>query len=112
MCLFCKIVNKQIPSKVLFEEDALIAFHDVNPQAPTHILVIPKQHIQSLNEATPADEALLGKLLLATRRAAEVAGLRDDGYRVVINSGKDAGQSVFHVHLHVLGGRRMDWPPG
>lgn len=112
MCLFCKIASKQIPSKLVFEEDELIAFHDITPVAPTHILVIPKQHIESLNDATPGHEALLGKLLLAAQRAAAAAGLVEGGFRVVINTGKNAGQSVFHVHLHVLGGRAMAWPPG
>lgn len=112
MCLFCKIASKQIPSKVLFEDDELFAFHDINPGAPTHILVIPKAHIASMNEVTPAHEALLGKLLLAGRRAAESAGLDKSGFRLVLNTGADAGQSVFHIHLHVLGGRAMAWPPG
>jgi histidine triad (HIT) family protein len=111
-CIFCKIASKQIPSQMAFEEDELVAFHDITPVAPTHILVIPKQHIESLNNATPSEQALLGKLLLAARRAAVEAGLVEGGFRVVINSGKNAGQSVFHVHLHVLGGRAMGWPPG
>lgn len=112
MCLFCKIASKQIPSKIVFEDDDLLAFHDVNPVAPTHILVIPKQHIAGLDEAAPEHQALLGKLLLATRRAATEAGLLDGGFRVVINTGAHGGQSVLHVHLHVLGGRAMAWPPG
>ena len=112
MCLFCKIASKQIPSKLVFEDDDLLAFHDINPVAPTHILVIPKQHITSLGEATAEHQALLGKLLLAARRAAEEAGLLESGFRVVLNTGANAGQSVFHVHLHVLGGRGMAWPPG
>ena len=112
MCLFCKIASKQIPSKIAFEDDDLLAFHDINPVAPTHILVIPKQHITSLAEATTEHQALLGKLLLAARRAAEDAGLLPNGFRVVLNTGPSAGQSVFHVHLHVLGGRGMAWPPG
>src|SRR6476646_10107227 len=107
MCLFCKIASKQIPAKVVFEDDELLAFHDINPGAPTHILVIPKEHIASMNEATPAHEALLGKLLLAGRRAAEGAGIDKCGFRLVMNTGADAGQSVFHIHLHVLGGRAM-----
>jgi histidine triad (HIT) family protein len=112
MCLFCKIASKQIPAKIAFEDDDLVAFHDINAQAPTHILVIPKQHITSLSEAASEHQALLGKLLLATRRAAAEAGILESGFRVVINSGAQAGQSVFHVHLHVLGGRAMGWPPG
>lgn len=112
MCIFCKIANKEIPSKLVFEDDDLVAFHDVNPQAPTHVLVIPKQHLESLNDAKPEHQALLGKLLLATRRAAAETGIDASGYRVVVNTGLQAGQSVFHVHLHVLGGRPMGWPPG
>lgn len=112
MCLFCKIASKQIPARILFEDEDLVAFHDVNPGAPTHVLVIPKQHLAGLDEATPEHQALLGKLLLATRRAAAEAGILESGFRVVINSGAHAGQSVFHVHLHVLGGRSLAWPPG
>jgi histidine triad (HIT) family protein len=112
MCLFCKIVAKQIPARVLFEDDDLLAFHDINPAAPTHVLVIPKAHIVSLHEGKADHEALFGKLLLAARRAAEMTGVETSGYRVVANTGPDAGQSVFHLHLHVLGGRAMAWPPG
>ncbi len=112
MCLFCKIAAKQIPSKTLFEDDDLLAFHDINPGAPTHVLVIPKQHLTSLQDGQPEHAMLLGKLLLAARRAAEVTGVSQSGYRVVVNTGPDAGQSVFHVHVHVLGGRAMAWPPG
>jgi histidine triad (HIT) family protein len=112
MCLFCKIASKQIPANIVFEDDDLLAFHDINKVAPTHILVIPKQHITSMNDATPEHQALLGKLMLAGKRAAEIAGIDKSGYRLVINTGADAGQSVHHVHLHVLGGRAMAWPPG
>src|SRR5689334_16924171 len=112
MCLFCKIAAKQIPAKVVFEDDDLVAFHDINPGAPTHVLVIPKEHIVSLAEAKPEHAALLGKLLLATRRAAAETGITESGFRVVANSGPHAGQSVFHLHFHVLGGRALAWPPG
>jgi histidine triad (HIT) family protein len=112
MCLFCKMVTREVPARILFEDDDLLAFSDINPVAPTHALVIPKRHIQSLNEATPQDAALLGKLVLGAKRAAEEAGLPATGWRLVINNGKEAGQSVFHVHAHVLGGRHMAWPPG
>lgn len=112
MCLFCKIADKQIPSKVLFEDDDVLAFHDIHPAAPTHVLVIPKSHVASLHDATPEHGALLGKLLLAARRAAETSGLAASGYRVVTNIGADAGQSVPHLHLHVIGGRALAWPPG
>ena len=112
MCLFCKIASKQIPSKMVFEDDDLFAFHDINPGAPTHILVIPKEHISSMNDVTPDHQALMGKLLLAGPRVAAIAGIDKSGFRLVINTGADAGQSVHHVHLHVLGGRAMAWPPG
>jgi histidine triad (HIT) family protein len=112
MCLFCKIVAKEIPAKILFEDDDLLAFSDINPMAPTHALVVPKRHIDSLNEATPDDAALLGKLLLGAQRVARDAKLPAAGWRAVINNGAHAGQSVFHVHVHVLGGREMAWPPG
>ncbi|MEO5730580.1 MAG: histidine triad nucleotide-binding protein [Byssovorax sp.] len=112
MCLFCKIAGKQIPSKMVFEDDDLFAFHDINPGAPTHVLVIPKLHLASMNDATPEHQALFGKLMLAGHRAAEIAGIDKSGFRLVINTGADAGQSVHHVHLHVIGGRAMAWPPG
>jgi len=111
MCLFCKIAAKQISSRILFEDPLLLAFHDINPVAPTHVLVIPKQHLTSLSEAQPEHADLLGKLLLAAH-AASLTGIAQTGYRVVANTGPDAGQSVFHIHIHVLGGRQMAWPPG
>src|SRR5437667_143563 len=112
MCLFCKVANKEIAAKVLFEDQELVAFSDIRPVAPTHALVIPKRHIPSLDEASPADAALLGHLLLAAQRDACEVGIDASGWRAVINNGADAGQSVFHVHVHVLGGRPMAWPPG
>lgn len=112
MCLFCKIAKKEIPAKIVLEDDDVVAFHDINPGAPTHVLVIPRRHISSLTDAAPEDEALLGKLLLAAKRVADMEGRTGDGYRTVINSGPNAGQSVFHIHVHVLGGRPMAWPPG
>lgn len=112
MCLFCKIANKEIPAKVAFEDDDVFAFHDINPQAPVHVLVIPKRHITGIADATPEDAAILGKLMLAARRVAEANGIAQSGYRLAVNSGPNAGQSVFHLHLHVLGGRMLGWPPG
>jgi histidine triad (HIT) family protein len=112
MCLFCKIVNKEVPAKVLFEDADLLAFHDIKAGAPTHVLVIPKRHIASLGDATAADTELLGKLLASAPRVAAETGIADTGYRVVVNNGANAGQSVFHIHMHVLGGRAMAWPPG
>ena len=110
-CLFCKIVAGTIPATRLYEDERVLAFRDLTPQAPTHVLVIPKPHIASLAAATDRDAALLGHLLSA---AAEVARLEnlEKGYRVVINTGSDGGQTVAHLHLHVLGGRSMHWPPG
>jgi histidine triad (HIT) family protein len=110
-CLFCKIVAGEIPSKKVFEDDHVIAFEDINPQAPVHLLVVPRRHVASLNEASDADRELLGHILLACGR---LAGERDvsSGYRVVNNCGAQAGQSVFHIHFHLLGGRSMAWPPG
>ncbi len=110
-CLFCKIVAGSIPSKKVRDDDTLLAFHDIDPKAPTHILVIPKKHIASLAEANAGDAALLGRLLLATADIAREQGL-SKGYRVVISTGPEAGQTVDHLHLHILGGRQMHWPPG
>ena len=112
MCLFCKIVKKEVPAKVLFEDDDVLAFHDITPGAPTHVLVIPKRHIASLDDVGPDDATLLGKLVVAGKRVAAETGVADKGYRVVFNTGANAGQSVFHIHMHVLGGRALSWPPG
>ena len=112
MCLFCKIVNKEVPAKILFEDDDVLAFHDINPGAPTHLLVIPKRHVASLNEVGAGEVELLGKVVAAGRRVAEETGIAEKGYRVVINTGPNAGQTVFHVHMHVIGGRALSWPPG
>lgn len=112
MCLFCKIANHEIPAKILFENDELCAFHDIHPGAPTHVLVIPKRHVTSLTDMKPEDKELLGALLLAAIDVAERTGIKESGFRTVVNTGPNAGQSVFHVHVHVLGGRAMAWPPG
>lgn len=111
-CLFCKIVNKEIPAKVVLENEHAIAFHDVNPVAPTHLLVIPKKHIVSMHDVAPADTALLGEVFMLARNAAESLALHEKGYRIAVNNGENAGQSVFHLHVHVLGGRQLAWPPG
>jgi histidine triad (HIT) family protein len=110
-CLFCKITSGAIPVTKLYEDELVLAFPDVNPQAPTHILLIPKQHFQSLAHTTADNSPLLGHLLSAANKVAEQAGLTN-GYRTVINTGDDGGQTVGHLHLHVLGGRHMGWPPG
>ncbi len=111
-CLFCRIVAGEIPADIIYEDDACLAFRDINPQAPVHVLIIPRQHIASLNEAEQSNEIALGGLLLAAAHVAEKEKLSEAGYRTVINTGADGGQSVFHLHVHVLGGRRLAWPPG
>ena len=111
-CLFCKIVVGEIPATAIYEDDLCIAFDDINPQSPVHVLVIPKKHIVSFSDASSGDAELLGHLCLVCARVAAEKGIGEDGYRVVVNKGEEAGQSVFHLHLHVLGGRRMSWPPG
>lgn len=110
-CIFCKIVAGGIPAKKVFEDDEVLAFHDIDPKAPKHILVIPKKHIASLAHAQPEDAALMGRLLLAVAEIAREQGL-DKGYRLVISTGAEGGQTVDHLHLHLLGGRQMHWPPG
>ncbi|PZO45677.1 MAG: histidine triad nucleotide-binding protein [Shackletoniella antarctica] len=110
--IFGKIIRKEIPVNIVYEDDLCLAFTDVNPQAPTHILVIPKQPIPKLSDATLGDKELLGHLLLTVKQVADQAGLTENGYRVVINTGTDGGQTVLHLHLHLLGGRSLDWPPG
>ena len=110
-CLFCRIVSGEIPADRLLEDDELIAFRDINPQAPTHVLVVPRRHIPDAHALTDDDGPILVALFSAVRRIADEAGL-GNGYRVVTNVGPDAGQSVFHLHLHLLGGRSMSWPPG
>jgi histidine triad (HIT) family protein len=111
-CLFCRIAAGEIPAKVLYSDAEVIAFQDINPQAPLHALVIPRKHIATLNDMQPDDTALVGKLLLVAKQIAKEAGYTEDGYRVVMNCGLDAGQTVFHIHLHVLAGRALSWPPG
>jgi histidine triad (HIT) family protein len=109
--IFSKIIRREIPAEIVYEDDLAIAFKDVNPQAPVHILVIPKEPIAQLADAESKDHALMGHLLLTAKRVAQQAGL-NNGYRLVINTGPDGGQTVYHLHLHILGGRQMTWPPG
>jgi histidine triad (HIT) family protein len=109
-CLFCRIVRHEIPATIVREDDDILAFRDIDPKAPTHVLVIPKVHVASLNTAT--DPAMLGRLLFAARDIAAEEGIEKAGYRLVINTGANAGQTVHHVHVHLLGGRYMSWPPG
>src|SRR3954471_12764986 len=111
-CLFCKIINREIQATIVYEDDRIVAFNDVNPQAPTHVLVVPRRHIATLNELTPGDDELAGEVV---RRAAAIAtqrGIAKSGYRTVFNTNGEAGQTVFHIHLHLIGGRPMPWPPG
>lgn len=111
-CLFCKIINREIPAAIVYEDDRVLAFNDINPQASTHVLVIPKQHVATLNDLQPDHDAIVGELV---RRAAVIAkerGIEAAGYRTVFNTNRDAGQTVFHIHLHLIGGRSLAWPPG
>ncbi|MFP6826221.1 MAG: histidine triad nucleotide-binding protein [Pseudohongiellaceae bacterium] len=111
-CLFCKIIAGEIPSNKVYSDDDVYAFRDINPVAPQHILIIPKKHLGDITRAGAEDQALLGKLLLRANKIAEDQGLTEQGFRYIINTGKDGGQTVSHVHLHILGGRKMQWPPG
>ena len=111
-CIFCKIVSGDIPSTKIFEDEQVIAFRDINPQAPTHVLVVPKQHIPGVNELAEADEALVGHVYGVIAKLVRELGIDESGYRVVVNSGADGQQSVPHLHFHVLGGRLLKWPPG
>lgn len=111
-CIFCQIVEGKIPAKTVASDDRLLAFHDVNPQAPTHVLVIPRRHVESLTALGPGDDDLVGAMVCKARDLAGELGLAERGYRLVFNCGDDAGYSVYHIHLHLLGGRRLGWPPG
>lgn len=111
-CIFCKIANKEIPAKIAFENERLVAFHDLFPAAPTHVLIIPKTHHSTLNDLTPEQAPLIGEMVQTAAQLARELGIADDGYRVVMNCNPNGGQSVYHIHLHLLGGRRMSWPPG
>ncbi len=110
--LFLKIISREIPAEIVYENDDVLAFTDVNPQAPLHVLVIPKKPIRTINDMQPQDAELFGKLFLAAQKIAADQGVAEDGYRVVMNCNAAAGQTVFHVHLHLLGGRQFSWPPG
>jgi histidine triad (HIT) family protein len=111
-CLFCRVASGEQPARLVFEDDTLVAFHDINPQAPVHVLIVPRRHIPTLNDLSADDDELVGRM---QRRAAAIArdlGIAARGYRTVFNCNREAGQTVFHLHLHVLGGRPMRWPPG
>jgi len=111
-CLFCKIINKEIPSEILYEDDRVIAFKDVNPQAPVHILVIPKEHIESANDVDEGNSDVIGHIFAVINRLVKELGIDKDGYRIVNNCGEFGGQTVSHIHFHILGGRQLLWPPG
>ncbi|MGC4099653.1 MAG: histidine triad nucleotide-binding protein [Nitrospira sp.] len=111
-CLFCKIVEKKIPAKLVHEDEYTVAFDDINPQAPVHTLVIPKRHIPSVQDLGTGEDSLFARLLICCTRVAALKGIQESGYRLVTNTGRDGGQTVFHLHFHVLGGRHMAWPPG
>lgn len=110
--IFTKIINKEIPAEIVLETENILAFKDINPQAPVHVLVIPKKEIPRVENAENSDQELMGELLLAAREVAELTGIKETGFRLVINNGSDGGQEVEHLHIHVLGGRKLDWPPG
>lgn len=111
-CLFCRIVRGELPSKIVYESDDVVAFRDIDPKAPTHILIIPRRHIPSVNDLEAGDAESVGRLYLVARELAAEEGLANTGYRLVMNTGPEAGQTVYHIHLHLLGGRPLHWPPG
>jgi histidine triad (HIT) family protein len=111
-CLFCKIAEKKIPAKIVYEDDRSVAFEDINPQAPVHLLIIPKKHIPTISDIETSDNALAGHLIQVANKLARERGIAKRGYRLVMNCNREAGQTVFHIHIHLIGGRPMQWPPG
>lgn len=111
-CIFCKIINKEIKSEIVYEDDKFIAFKDINPQAPIHVLVVPKKHLENISVVTEESEKILQGIFCVVKKVAEKLDILKDGYRIVINNGKNAGQEVQHLHFHILGGRKLGWPPG
>jgi histidine triad (HIT) family protein len=111
-CIFCKIIKKEIPSKIVYEDENIIGFEDINPQAPVHILIIPKEHIPMINDIRDNHIKLIGDMIFVAKKLAKEKGISETGYRLVFNNGENAGQEVFHIHLHLLGGRKFTWPPG
>ena len=111
-CIFCRIINKEVPSNIIYEDDDITAFYDINPQAPVHIMVVPKKHITTINGMSESDSGLIGKVFLVVKKLAEDNNISEDGYRVVVNCNRNAGQEVFHIHFHLMGGRKFSWPPG
>jgi histidine triad (HIT) family protein len=111
-CLFCNVIERKIPGEIVYEDEHALAFRDIRPVAPTHVLVVPKKHIAAIHDLEPEHAEAMGQVLIAARRVADQLGLVEDGFRLVINDGEHAGQTVHHIHVHVLGGRTMTWPPG
>ena len=111
-CIFCKIINKEVPSKIVYEDEKVLAFDDINSKAPIHVLLISKEHFGTLNEIPEEKKDILSRLLLIARQIAQEKGIAESGYRIVLNTERDSGQEVFHIHFHLLGGRQMKWPPG
>ena len=111
-CLFCRIINREIPASIVYEDERVLAFNDINPQGPTHVLVIPKKHIATLNDLTPEDDQIVGEVVRRGAAIARERGISDGGFRAVFNTNRGAGQTVFHIHLHLIGGRQLHWPPG
>jgi len=111
-CIFCKIINKEMKSKMIHEDEEIVVFHDINPQAPVHVLVVPKKHISAITEMHEGDQKLIGKMIYLAKEVAGELGIAGNGFRLVLNNGPDANQTVPHIHLHVIGGRQMGWPPG
>jgi len=111
-CIFCRMIEGEIPTQIVYEDEHVFAFRDINPQAPTHVLVVPRHHFESVNEANEENASFIGKMFLAAKTIAKLEGVSEKGYRLVANNGAGAGQSVFHLHLHLLAGRTMSWPPG
>jgi histidine triad (HIT) family protein len=109
--IFTKIINREIPSEIVYEDEEIIAFNDISPKAPVHVLIVPKKHIATLNDATEDDAVLLGKLLLTAAKIAKSLGIAENGYRIVVNCNKEGGQSVFHIHFHLIGGKQLGWSP-
>lgn len=111
-CLFCQIMNREVPASIVYEDERMFAFNDIHPQAPTHVLVIPKRHVATLNDLTAGDDGMVGEMVRCAAAIAKKRGLSAGGFRTVFNTNRDAGQTVFHIHLHLLGGRALHWPPG
>ncbi len=111
-CVFCNIISKKMPAEFVYEDERIVAFRDINPQAPVHVLIVPRKHIETTNDVGEADKDLIGDMILVAKKVAEQEGVAESGYRLVMNCNENSGQEIYHIHLHLLGGRRMTWPPG